>query len=448
MHREIAGQLERVARGEIDRLMLLVPPQHGKSELASRRFPAWFLGHNPDKNIISASASATLADDYGRECRGIIQSQEYQDIFPDTRLAEDAMAKGRWRTQVGGSYTAVGVGGALYGVGCHIAVLDDLVGSIAAARSETTRKEVFDWYTGTLYNRLQKGGAIVLINHRTHTADLSGMLLEQQAAGGDKWEVVQMKALSDEGEALWPDEFSVEELHRRRAVDAKVWASLYQQSPVIEEGGMFRPEWIREVVYPFDRPPPFLRCYGASDLALSVNKGDFSVHCVIGIDHEGRMHLVGLWRQQAAPKDTVEAMLDLILKFRPAFWAHEKIHIVQSIGPYLETRQRARGAWCQQELFPVRGDKATRSASIRGKMELNGLFVPAGAPWLADFKNELLGFPDAAHDDIVDAVSLCGLLMDRWSPGVRPTKKIAEFEDKQYVAKDLNEMRLRSFMTM
>jgi predicted phage terminase large subunit-like protein len=425
--------------------MLLVPPRHGKSELASRRFPAWHLGHNSDKHIISASASATLAEDFGRDVRNLISNEAYQDIFPDTRLAEDAMAKGRWRTQAGGSYTAVGVGGALYGVGGNVIVLDDLVGSIAAARSETTRKEVWDWYTGTLYNRLQKDGKIVLINHRTHTADLSGMLHEQQAAGGDQWEVVQLKALSDDGQALWPDEYSVEELERRRAVDAKVWASLYQQSPVIEEGGFFRPEWIREVVYPFNRPPPFLRCYGASDLALSPGKGDYSVHVVIGIDTQGRMHLVGFWRQQAAPKDTVEAMCDLILKFKPAFWGQERVHIVQSLGPYLETRMRARKAWCQQELFPVRGDKATRSASIRGKMELNQLWVPAGAPWLADFKNEVLGFPDAAHDDIVDALGLCGLLMDKWQPAVRPVKtKSMELVDPAWAPYKLEEELARS----
>jgi predicted phage terminase large subunit-like protein len=405
--------------------MLLVPPRHGKSELASRRFPCWYLGRHPDHHIICASASATLSDDFGRDCRGIIQSEAYQEIFPDTRLAEDAMAKGRWRTQAGGSYVAVGRGGALYGVGCNIAVLDDLTGSIAEARSETIRKEIFDWYTGTLFNRLQKGGAIILINHRTHTSDLSGMLLQQQAAGGDRWEVLQLKALSDDDppQALWPEEFPVEELERRRAVDAKVWASLYQQSPVIEVGGFFSPAWIREVVYPFNRPPPFLRCYGSSDLALSAGRGDFSVHLCIGIDTQGRMHLVDMWRKQAAPRDTVEAMLDMIKKWKPAFWGQERIHIVQSLGPYLETRMRARGIWCQQEHFPVRGDKATRSASIRGKMDLNGLYVPSNAPWLGDFKSEVLGFPDAAHDDIVDALSLCGLLMDKWQPAVRPPSK-------------------------
>src|SRR6516162_10400005 len=165
IHKQIAEQLERVERSEIDRLMLLVPPRHGKSELASRRFPAWFLGRHPGKQFISASASATLAEDFGRDVRNLIASPEYADVF-ETRLSEDAQARGRWTTQQGGSYFATGVGGALMGRGAHVLLIDDPFGSMADARSETTRKAVHEWLTGTAYNRLEKGGAIILINHR------------------------------------------------------------------------------------------------------------------------------------------------------------------------------------------------------------------------------------------------------------------------------------------
>jgi hypothetical protein len=213
IHRQIAEQLERVERGEIDRLMLLVPPRHGKSELASRRFPAWFLGKHPEKQFISASASATLAEDFGRDVRNLIASQEYAQIF-DTRLAEDSQAKGRWMTSENGSYYACGVGSALMGRGAHVFLIDDPFGSMAEARSEVERKGVHNWYQGTVYNRLEKNGAIVIINHRMHHADLSGMLLDQQAAGGDRWEVVELKALSPSGEALWPEKFDEEALDR------------------------------------------------------------------------------------------------------------------------------------------------------------------------------------------------------------------------------------------
>ena len=213
IHRQIAEQLERVERGEIDRLMLLVPPRHGKSELASRRFPAFYLGLHPEKQFISASASATLAEDFGRDVRNLIASQEYAQVF-ETRLAEDVQARGRWSTNEGGSYYACGVGSALMGRGAHVFLIDDPFGSMAEARSESKRKEVWNWFTGTCYNRLEKGGAVILINHRMHHADLSGMLLDQQAAGGDRWEVVELKALNDAGEALWPEKFDADALDR------------------------------------------------------------------------------------------------------------------------------------------------------------------------------------------------------------------------------------------
>src|SRR5262252_10909173 len=191
-HRTIAEQLERVERGEIDRLMLLVPPRHGKSELASRRFPAWYLGRHPEQHFISASASFALAEDFGRDVRNLMKSEEYVQVF-DVQLAEDSQARGRWNTQAGGSYFAVGVGGALYGRGAHIALIDDPFSSMADARSEPIRRELHAWYTGTLYNRLERKGAIVIIGHRTHQDDLQGRLLAQQAAGGDQWTVVELK---------------------------------------------------------------------------------------------------------------------------------------------------------------------------------------------------------------------------------------------------------------
>jgi hypothetical protein len=183
IHRQIAEHLERVERGDIDRLMLLVPPRHGKSELASRRFPAWYLGRHPHQQFISASASITLAEDFGRDVRNLIASPEYAQVF-DTQLAEDSQARGRWTTAEGASHFATGIGGALMGRGAHVLLSDDPFGSMADARSEIERKSVHEWFTGTCYNRLEKDGKIVLINHRMHQDDLSGRLLAQQAAGG------------------------------------------------------------------------------------------------------------------------------------------------------------------------------------------------------------------------------------------------------------------------
>ena len=161
--------------------------------------------------------------------------------------------------------------------------------------------------------------------------------------------------------------------------------------------------------------------------------GDYTVHVVIGIDNRGRMFLLDLWRQQSDPMTWVEAYCDLVLKWRPSFWAEEKTQITSGIGPFLERRSIERRAWIQREQFPTRGDKATRAASIRGRMALIGLYVPADAPWLSDLRAELLAFPTGRHDDQVDALGLCGQLMDKFNPGHVPRPKEPDHEwDKGY----------------
>jgi predicted phage terminase large subunit-like protein len=447
MHRRIAEQLERVARGEIDRLIIATPPRHGKTELAAKRYVAWHLGQNPHHHVIAASASFSLAEDHGRATRNIIGAPEYQQIF-STTLAEDSQARGHWITSESGSFFAVGIGGHLFGRGCHVLIVDDAFGSAADARSEQTRKNVHDWYS-SIYSRLEPGGRIIVIASRLHEDDLIGRLLAQQAAGRDRWTIIEMKALPDDGKPPWPERFDVAALERIRSnISSKDWSALYQQSPIIEEGGFFKEEWIKPIIWPHGAPPPFIRTYGASDLAMTAGGGDFTVHIVIGIDAESRMHLLDMWRKQAAPKEWVEAQCEMIKRWKPAWWVHERVHVVAGIGPYLETRMRERQAYCTQELFVARHDKAIRSQSIRGRMELNGLYVRADAPWLSDFKAEVCAFPDASHDDIVDALGLAGQLMDKWAPGVVPPKRITEFVDKAYKPHDLSELRPPSFLTL
>jgi predicted phage terminase large subunit-like protein len=392
--------------------MLCVPPRHGKSELASRRFPAWYLGRHPEQQFISASASATLAEDFGRDVRNLIASQEYAEIF-DTRLSEDSQAKGRWMTDAGGSYFATGVGGALMGRGAHIALIDDPFGSMADARSEQQRKAVHDWYTGTLYNRLEKNGAIVIIAHRMHQDDLSGRLLAQQAAGGDRWEVVELKAVAPDGAALWPEKFDAPALAR----------ILYQQEPTPDEGTYFKDEWLFPYV---GDPPAFLNVYGASDFAVTSNGGDWTVHVVIGIDHKGRMFLLDVLRQQTSSAVWIDSLCDLIIKYKPSWWAFETGQIKAGLDPFIRARATERRAYTNTVVFPTRGDKAIRCQSMRGRMELQGLYVPAAAKWLPDLRAELTAFPEGKHDDQVDALGLVGQLMDRYVPGFIPKKPDTE----------------------
>jgi len=427
-HKTIAGQLERIERGEIDRLMLLVPPRHGKSELASIRLPAWYLGRQPHKQFLSVSATAELAADFGRSVRNTINSREYRAVF-DTKLSEDSQAKGKWHTSEGGIYYSLGVGGSVLGRGGDVILIDDPFGSMKDAQSELERKNVWDWYTGTAYNRLMPGGAIVVINHRMHEDDLCGRLLAQQAAGGDKWEVVELPAINEAGEALWPEAYPIERLERiRRNTQARDWSSLYQQRPAPEDGDYFKADWFKPVAKLPD--PKTLRVYGGSDYAVTADGGDYTVHVVVGVDPEDRIYILDLWRKQATSDKWVEAFCDIVLAHKPMGWAEEQGQIRAGVGPFLDKMQRQRKAWCAREQFPTRGDKAVRAQSIRGRAALAGIYYQADAPWWPDLRSEILSFPAGKHDDQVDALGLVGQLLDRMLSGQKPRPTEKPVRDK------------------
>lgn len=421
----MAAQLERVERGEVDRMMLLCLPRHGKSTLASKAFPSRYLGRHPTRSIISASASAPLAADFGRDVRNIVASAEYGHIY-ETRLAEDSQAKDKWNTLQGGSYFSVGIGGDVMGRGANILIIDDPFGSMEDARSEAKRKQVFAWYQGTAYNRLQKHGAIILINHRMHESDLSGMLLEQQAAGGDTWTVVEFKPEVDETGRIvdvpWAEEYSIEALERiRRNTTAVDWSALYMQNPTPAEGSFFLRDWLR----PYTEIPAreTLQIYIASDYAVTDDGGDYTVHIVVGMDPEERLYVLDLWRGQTSSDIWVDALCDLILQWRPLGLAEESGQIRAGVGPFLVKRMEERKAYVARVQFPTRGDKRVRAQSIRGRAAMKGLYVPIRAPWYADFMSELLAFDAGKHDDQVDALGLIGQIIDKMVPGRKPASE-------------------------
>jgi len=383
------------------------------------------------------SATEGLASDFGREVRNIISSPEYQAVF-DTRLAEDSQAKGKWHTSEGGIYYALGIGGSVLGRGGDTILIDDPYSSMQDALSELTRKNVWDWYTGTAYNRLMPGGSIVVINHRMHEDDLCGRLLAQQAAGGDKWEVVELPAINDAGEALWPAAYPIQSLERiKRNSQARFWSALYQQRPAPEDGDYFKAEWLR----PYTQAPAkeTLRVYGGSDYAVTADGGDYTVHVVFGVDPEGRLYLLDLWRKQAASDEWVESFCDLVLEHKPMAWAEEQGQIKSGVGPFLVKRMRERSAYVVREQFPTRGDKAIRAQSIRARMALNGLYVPVNADWYADLRSELLSFPAGKHDDQVDALGLVGQLLSRMIDGDKPRADKPQARDRWDAAFDDDE---------
>lgn len=416
-HKKIAHHLERVIKGDCKRLMLLLPPRHGKSELASKRFPALALGWRPDLQFISASATSGLAEDFGRDVRNIIGSEDYKNLFPGTTLAEDSQAKGKWNTSAGGIYYAVGVGGAVIGRGADIFLIDDPYASMADAESETTRKNVLNWYSGTVYNRLQPGGAIVLINHRMHEDDLTGALLEQQAAGGDQWDVVELPAINDDGGALWPDAYPIEALENiRRNTFPRYWSALYQQRPAPEEGEYFKREWFRW----YQTAPTHLRTYGASDYAVTAKGGDYTVHAVIGVDPDDNIYVLDVWRAQAESHIWVESFIDIVAKHKPLNWAEEQGQIIKSLGPFIDKRMRERRVYCRREQMASVADKPTRCRAFQARAAMGKVYLPHGASWVPDLLAEMTSFPAGKHDDQVDALGLVGRLIDTMVGGRAP----------------------------
>jgi predicted phage terminase large subunit-like protein len=415
-HRLICEQLERVERGEIDRLMLMIPPRHGKSELASKRFPPWLLGRKPTDQIIAVCATADFASDFGRDVRNIMNSTEYKALF-STRLAEDSQSKGKWHTNAGGVYYSVGIGGVLMGKGANTLLIDDPFASMADALSETTRNNVWEWYTGSAYNRLMPGGAIILINHRMHEDDLCGRLLAQQAAGGDKWEVVQLPAINENHEALWPEAYPIQALERiKKNTLPRFWSSLYQQNPTPDDGTFFLRDWIRW----YDEAPKHLRTYGASDYAVSDGKGDYTVHGVVGVDPDDNLYILDWWRKQTTSDVWIDAVLDLMQRWEPLAWAEEQGQILKSLGPFIEKRQRERKVWCHRVPYTSAADKPTRARSIQARMAMGKVYFPRNQPWAEDLVTELLRFPAGKNDDAVDVLSLFGRMLNDMAKGTVP----------------------------
>src|SRR6056300_1951367 len=217
-HRIIAEKLERVARGELKRLIINMPPRHSKSEFASFLFPAWFMGRDPKKKIIQATHTTELAVNFGRKTKNLIESDEFREIFPEVKLAADSKASGRWDTNKGGMYYAVGVGSNLAGRGGDLVIIDD-PHSEQTAMSNNGFEDAWDWYTGGPRQRLQPGGSIVLVQTRWSEKDMTGQLLRAMAKDplADQWEVVELPAIFDDGTPCWPEFWSLEDLTAVRA---------------------------------------------------------------------------------------------------------------------------------------------------------------------------------------------------------------------------------------
>lgn len=411
--------------GEVDRLMLLCPPQHGKSSVGSRRFPAYVLGKDPRRDVISASATAQLAEEFGRDVRNCIGSSEYRNIFPGTRLAEDSQAKGRWNTSDGGGYYAVGIGGALMGRGGELGLIDDPFATWEDGQSQLSRDKAWDWFKGTFYNRIRPGGAIIVIQHRMHEDDLVGRLLGQQAAGGDRWETVELPALLDD--PPWPERYDRPALERIKAnTDPLKWSALYLQNPQPEEGTFFKREW-----FWFYRPEevPAVRKYLTSDFAFTEGGGDFTevgIHGVVQTAGETKLYAcLDGWFGQQDQVNWVDQYMSLVARHRPLVeFGEGGMPRRASEGLLTRVRRERRLPGGRVEWLPSVADKVSRATALRAMASMGRVGLPDndyGHRVLA----QLLGFPAAKHDDAVDMVGMMARVIDQAHPamalGAKPT---------------------------
>lgn len=450
VHKDICQRLEKfseqVANKESPRLMLFMPPRHGKSTLASVAFPAWHLGRHPHHEFISCSYSGSLAMSFSRKVRQLLREPVYKNVFEKSRLDKDSQSIESWQTTQGGGYVAAGVGGGITGKGANVLVIDDPVKNREDAESDNNREATWDWYTSTAYTRLSPGGGILVILTRWHDDDLAGRLLKQAEDGADQWEVIRYPAIAEidenfrkQGESLHPERYNVDALEQiRKAIGPRDWSALYQQNPVSDEGDYFSRDMIR--YYEYDEiDTAELNYYCAWDLAIGQrDRNDYSVGIVVGIDEYDHLYVVDVVRGKYDGFELVEQILDLYETWRPGIVGIERGHIEMALGPFLQKRTRERGlseAYFK-DLKVGRRDKEARARAIQGRMQQGMVYFPKDAVWTGTMVAELLRFPNGTHDDQVDALAWIGLMMTEFATFYERPEHVPSWRDKlKYLTK-------------
>jgi len=426
-HEVICAALEEVEAGRIQRLIITMPPRHGKSELASRRFPAWFLGKDPYRHMIFATYNDEFASDFGRHVRDTMKSDVFKQAFPLCKLKAGSQASDRISTEEGGIAVFVGRGGSLTGRGADLLVIDDPIKDREEADSKTLRDKLWGWFTDVAMTRLMTAGArVVIIMTRWHEDDLVGRLIDpknsyyvpEEAAN---WKVLSLPAIAvnDDpmgrkfGEPLWPERFDLDFLNQAKRLNPKGFSALYQGSPSPDDGDYFKREWLK--FYTPSELPRNLRFYVASDHAVSTDQErDATCLLPVGVDDEDNIWVLPVvWWRRAATETVVEGMIDLMRRRTPLMWWAESGHITKSIGPFLRKRMAERQIYCAiDEVVPTK-DKQTRAQSIRARMSMGKVFFPRFATWWGDAQDEILKFPSSSHDDFIDALAHIGMGLDK-----------------------------------
>jgi predicted phage terminase large subunit-like protein len=392
----IARALERVERGECRRLMICMPPRHGKSMLASEYFPAWYLGRNPDRYVIHATYAQELAEDFGRKVRNQMADPAYAAIFPGVGVRSDSASAKRFNTTRNGVYYALGVGGPATGRGAHLLLIDDPIKGRQEADSETVRRQLKDWYTSVAYTRLMPDSAIVLINTRWHEDDLSGWQLREFAHEG--WELLSLPAIDDRGRALWPSDYPLERLEQiKRTVGSRDWTALYQQRPVPQEGGVLKLGWFER----YTTAPAEGMIVQSWDTAYKPSQINDPSVCTTWRATPRGYHLLHVWRGHVDFPTLKRTAINLAGRWKPDALLVEDKASGQSLIQELRNGKKP---------LPViaiepEGDKLSRANAVSPMIEAGTVFLPEVADWLVDYEAEISTFPLASNDDQVDSTT-------------------------------------------
>lgn len=423
------------------RMIVTMPPRHGKSTVSSEWFPVWYLSTFPRRRIMLVGFESEFAASWGRRVRNHIEEHGAE---LGVTLAPDSSAANRWETGEGGGMLTAGVGGSITGRGADVLIVDDPISNAEDAESATIRNKLWEWWRTTAYTRLEPNGAAVVVQTRWHEDDLAGRLLADARAGGEAWEVANLPAIAEdgdalgrkEGEALWPARFSVDDLRRiERSVGPRAWASLYQQRPSPAGGGLFRRDYFR---YAEDRGDHYLLRGGGDDATRPVFKADcwrfatvdtawttgtqsdYSVRQVWDVEPRtteaglvGRsMILVDQWRERVGSPQLEAQLRRDIERFRLLFVGMEVI----SDGATIFQRLQLDGLPMRRILYGETKripDKVTKAIVAEVWMAAGKVFFLRGAPYLDALESELLAFPNGAHDDTVDALAMAAHFASR-----------------------------------
>jgi len=406
-HRIIAEKLERVARGELKRLIINMAPRHTKSEFASFLFPAWMMGKNPSMKIIQATHTTELAVNFGRKTKNLIDSDEFKTVFPEVKLAADSKASGRWDTSRGGMYYAVGVGSNLAGRGGDLVIIDD-PHSEQTAMSSSGFDDAWDWYTGGPRQRLQPGGSIVLVQTRWSEKDMTGQLLRAMAKDdlADQWEVVELPAIFEDGTSCWPEFWSLEDLTAVRAsIPPSKWNAQYQQRPTGEENAIIKREWWN--MWEKKEVPQLEYVIQSYDTAFSKRESaDYSAITTWGVfyPNEGGSGPNLILLDSKKGRWEFPELKGIALE-EYQFWDPDTV-IVEAKASGLPLTHELRNMGIPVVNFtPSRGnDKVTRVHSVSPLFEAGMVWAP-DTTFAEELIEEVAAFPNGEHDDLVDSMT-------------------------------------------